>query len=388
MAKIKIKLKKGVKKVGWINPWIYRNEILEMSSHEDGEICDVFDFSNNYVGRGYVNEKSLITVRLLSHSPKKIDKDFFAKRIRKALERRKDFDGAFRVVHSEADGMPGVVADLFDKRLIVQFNTLGMERRKGEVLDAFEEVMDLEGIFEKSEGRARKKEGLEDSIGWIKGSGEELIPFHVDGIDYFSDTLGQKTGFFLDQRFNAKAVREFSKDKKVLDVFSYTGNFSINAIKGGANQVISIDRSPRAKAVYEEILKVNNVKSGYEFIVGNAFDELRNFERKGELFDLIILDPPAFAKSKKELPSALRGYKEINLRAMKILKNGGYLATASCSAALDRETFLKIVKEAASNAHKVLRVVHFGFQSYDHPVIVGMKESEYLKFFIFEVEAI
>lgn len=387
MIEIKVRLKKGVKKVGWINPWIYKNEIFEISSHKNGEICDVFDFSNNYVGRGYVNDKSVIAVRLLSHSPKKIDKDFFVEKISKALENRNEFDGAFRLIHSEADGMPGVVADLFGKNLVVQFNTLGMERKKEEILDAFEELLNVDGIFEKSEGRARKREGLSDSIGWIRGKGEELIPFRYDGIAYFCDTLGQKTGFFLDQRFNAKAIRNFSKGR-VLDVFSYTGNFSINAIKGGADYVLSIDRSSRAKYVYEKILDANNVKSGYGFLVGNGFDELRKLEKKGEIFDLIILDPPAFAKRKNELSSALRGYKEINLRAMKILKNGGYLATSSCSAAVDRNTFLKVVESAASDAHKKLQVVHFGFQSYDHPVIVGIKESEYLKFFIFKVEAI
>jgi len=384
---IRIKLKKGIKKVGWVNPWIYRNEILDIPPHEEGEICDVFDFSNNYVGRGYLNERSFITVRLLSHSPEKIDRTFFTKKIVKALKKREKFKGAFRLVHSEADGMPGVVADLFGKHLVVQFNTLGMEKMKDKILNSFEEVLDLDGIFEKSEGRARKREGLEKSVGWIRGEGKELIPFQFDGVEYFSDTLGQKTGFFLDQRFNAKALRNFAHGI-VLDAFSYTGNFSINAFKGGADKVISIDRSQRAGKVYEEILKANNVKSGYEIVIGNAFDELRKFEREGRSFDLIILDPPAFAKSRKELSAALRGYKEINLRAMKILKNGGFLATASCSAALDRESFLNVVKEAAFDVHKELRIVYFGIQSYDHPVLIGMKESEYLKFFIFEVEAI
>ncbi len=376
--------------MGWTSPWIYKNEILEIPPHEEGDICDVFDFSNNYVGRGYINERSFISVRLLSHSPEKIDREFFSRRIEEALKRRDKFSGAFRVIHSEADGMPGVVADLFGNHLVIQFNTLGMERRKEEILDAFEETIKLEGIFEKSEGRARKREGLEDSIGWIRGKGEELIPFHIDDTSYFSDTKGQKTGFFLDQRFNAKAIRNFARGD-VLDAFCYTGNFSVNVLMSEADRVISIDRSERAKEVYEKILGANGIGNGenrYEFLVGNVFDELRTFEKRGQLFDLIILDPPAFAKSKKELSSALRGYKEINLRAMKILKNGGYLATASCSAALDRKTFLNVVKDAAFDAHKALRIVHFGFQSYDHPVLIGMKESEYLKFFVFEVEAI
>ncbi len=381
-------MKKGVKKVGWVDPWIRENEILELPDIEDGEMCDVVDFSNNYVGRGYVNRNSFITIRLLTHSPEKIDKEFLKKRIRKAFEtRRKSFQGAFRLIHSEADNLPGLTADYFDGYLVVQVNTLGIERIKEDLFDALEEVTEARGIFEKSDTPARKREGLKDSIGWVRGKGGEFIPFEMEDVAYFSDLKGQKTGFFLDQRFNARAVRNFSTGS-VLDVFCYTGNFTLNAFKGGAEEVISVDSSSRAKTVYEKHLALNNVRSGYEFIVGNAFDELRRFEKSGRKFDTVILDPPAFAKSRKHLSSALRGYKEINLRAMKLLKDGGYLATASCSAALSRETFLKVIEGAARDAHKMLKCVYFGIQSYDHPTVIGIKESEYLKFFVFEVEAI
>ncbi len=366
---------------------MYRNEVLTLPEVESGTICDVVDFSNNYVGKGYINENSFITVRLLSHSPKKIDEKFFIDKLEKALEKRKTFDGAFRLAHSEADGLPGLIVDIYGKYAVVQINTVGMEKMKKLLLGALQKVMNLEGIFEKSDTSARRREGLKNSIGWVKGKGETLLPFKIDGVAYFSDLDGQKTGFFLDQRFNVKAVRNFSNGN-VLDTFCYTGEFSLNAFKGGADHVISIDASKRAKEVYEKHLAMNNVRSGYEFIVGNVFDKLREFERGGKRFDTVILDPPAFAKSVKHLKTAVRGYKEINLRAMKLLKNGGYLVTSSCSAALSRGNFLKIVEDAAKDARKSLRCVYFGVQSYDHPLMIGIEKSEYLKFFVFEVEAI
>ena len=334
-----------------------------------------------------MNKRSFITVRLLSHSPVKIDQDFFRKRIISALKKRRIFEGGFRLVHSEADGLPGLVADVYGEYLVIQFNTLGMEKMKSFVLNAVDEILKPKGIFEKSEGRARIREGLKESRGWVKGKGEELIPFIIDDVKYFSDTKGQKTGFFLDQRSNAQELRKFSKGD-VLDAFCYSGAFSVNALKGGATHVIALDRSERAIEIAQKTLNENGFLGKYELKVDNAFDALKSFERKGQVFDMVILDPPGFAKGKKEVKSALRGYKEINLRAMKILKNGGYLATASCSAALSRELFLKMIEDAAKDAHRRLRVAYFGVQSYDHPILIGMKESEYLKFFIFEVEAI
>lgn len=376
-----------MKKVGWIQPWIRENEIQDVADYREGGVCDVFDSSKNYVGRGYINRRSWITVRLLSRSPVKIDRDFFAERIAKALDSRKGFGTAFRMIHSEADDLSGLVVDRYGDHLVAQFNTLGMEILKNEILDALEEVVCPSGIFEKSESGARKREGLESSVGWLRGNGEELIPFEMDGVKYFSDTLGQKTGFFLDQRLNLLASRNFAKGE-MLDAFSYTGAFSVNALKAGAERIIVNDYSSRAVGIAAKTIDANGFGERYETKNENAFDLLRKYSDENRSFDTIVLDPPGFAKGRKDVDSALRGYKEINLRAMKLLKDGGHLVSASCSGAVKREIFLKTIKDAASDAHKKVTVEHFGVQSYDHPVVVGMDESDYLKFFIFRVEAI
>ncbi len=376
-----------MKKVGWIQPWVRENEIQNVTDYREGGICDVFDYSKNYVGRGYINKRSWITVRLLSRSPVKIDMDFFIERVKKAIDSRKEFGSSFRVIHSEADDLSGLVVDRYGDRLVVQFNTLGMELMKEEVLDALEETFHPAGIFEKSESKPREREGLGSSVGWVRGNGEELIPFELDGVKYFSDTLGQKTGFFLDQRFNLLASRKFSKGE-VFDAFSYTGAFSVNALKAGADRVIVNDYSARAVEVAKKTLDENGLNGRYEAQTSNAFDLLRRYNDENRFFDTVILDPPGFAKGRKDVESALRGYKEINLRAMKILKDGGRLVSASCSASVGRDLFLKVVKEAASDAHKKVTIEHFGVQSYDHPIVVGIDESDYLKFFIFRVEAV
>jgi len=372
------------------HPWIYENEIERVEGdYENGDLVDVFRPDGSFFGKGYVNDRSLIRVRLLTRKNEKIDEAFFEERIKRALELRKklvkDTD-AFRVVHSEGDFLPGLVVDKYRDYLVVQFTTLGMEKLKERVIDSLLKIFEPTGIYEKSVGSFREKEGLQDFEGWIYGNGPELIEFEMNGLKFLADLKGQKTGAFLDQRENARMVMDFSDGKVCLDVFSYTGNFAAHLLRGGAKHVTLIDYSERALEVAKEILKMNGFEGKFELINANAFDLLKVFDKDGKVFDLVVLDPPSFAKSAKSLENAKRGYKEVNLRAVRILKKPGILVTSSCTQVVSEETFKEILVEVSQDTKTILTVLKRGGQPSDHPVTLNIPETNYLKFFILQVE--
>lgn len=372
------------------HPWIYENEIGRVEGdYENGDLVDVFRPDGSFFGKGYVNDRSLIRVRLLTRKNEKIDEAFFEERIKRALELRKrlvkDTD-AFRVVHSEGDFLPGLVVDKYRDYLVVQFTTLGMEKLKEKVIDSLLKIFEPAGIYEKSVGSFREKEGLQDFEGWIYGNGPELIEFEMNGLKFLADLKGQKTGAFLDQRENARMVMDFSDGKVCLDVFSYTGNFAAHLLRGGAKHVTLIDYSERALEVAKEILKMNGFEGKFELINANAFDLLKVFDKDGKVFDLVVLDPPSFAKSAKSLENAKRGYKEVNLRAVRILKKPGILVTSSCTQVVSEETFKEILVEVSQDTKTILTVLKRGGQPSDHPVTLNIPETNYLKFFILQVE--
>jgi len=371
------------------HPWIYKNEINNLNdSIIKGEIVDVF-YQNNFLGRGYINLDSLITIRLLTRKNKKIDQDFFDEKIKKAIDFRKKFinEKSYRLFFAESDGIPGLIIDKFEDYLVMQINTYGVYEYKDMILKSLIKFLEPKGIFEKDDERSAKIEGFLPIEGWVYKKGPELIPFEMNGINFFADMKGQKTGFFLDQRLNAKKVMELSHDLDVLDGFSYTGNFGLHALKGGANKVTFIDYSERALNVLEETLKSNSINpSKYEIINGNSFDVLKIFDETNKYFDMTLIDPPSLAKSRKSKRNAFRGYKELNLRAMKITKNGGFLTTSSCTQIIFEEEFSRIIFEAMEDTNKSLKLIHKGYQSPDHPVQKNIFETEYLKNYIFMVD--
>ncbi len=388
---VRVYLKENIKnRIRNGHPWIYEGEIDRIEGDfQDGDVVAVFHHSGDFLGKGYINSRSKIRVRLLTRRNENINSEFFRRRIKSILDWKLPLTHdteAFRVIFSEADGLPGLVVDKFSDYLVVQIGTLGMERLKPLILDALIDVFDPEGIYEKSDYAAREKEGLEPFRGWIYKTGPELIEFEMNGLKFFADTLGQKTGFFLDQRVNATLLKDFAPGMVALDVFSYTGNFSAHLLKYGAKHVRLIDYSERALEVAKLTLERNGFSGKFELVHANAFDELRKIHHSGERFDLIVLDPPAFAKSYEDRKGAYRGYKEINLRSMKILKDGGILVTSSCSRVVSEQDFSIVLYDAASDTKTRLRILKKGGQPPDHSPILNIFETFYLKFFVIRVE--
>ncbi|AEX84700.1 SAM-dependent methyltransferase [Marinitoga sp. 1135] len=384
-------LKKGIKsRVVNGHPWIYENEINEIQGeYANGEIVNVF-YNKNFIGKGYINDNSKIRVRLLTKKNEEIDKEWIKGKIKKAIDYRKMIFGnenTFRLIFGEGDYFPGLIVDKFNDYLVIQINTLGIYKLKNHIIDSLVELINPKGIFEKDDEKSAKIEEFEYTEGWIYKTGPELIPFEINGIKFFADTLGQKTGFFLDQRYNALKVKELAKDKNVLDGFSYTGNFGIHALSGGAKHVTFLDYSDRALFVLEKTLKENNIsKDKYDLYETNTFDQLRKFDGANIYFDFVIIDPPSLAKSRSSIKNAIRGYKELNLRAMRITKNGSLFATASCTQLVYDEEFKRIIFDAAKDNKLLLRQIFKGNQSPDHPVVYNILETEYLKFYIFQLE--
>ena len=372
------------------HPWVYRNEIERIvGDFEDGDSVLVFDHSGNFIGRGYINTRSKITVRLLTRRNEPINRDFFERRFKEILSWKVPLvhdTNAFRVVFSEADGLSGLVVDKYSDYLVVQIGTLGMDRLKNEIVDALVEIFDPRGIYEKSDQQVRRKEGLNLERGWLYGSGPELIEYEMNGLRLLADTLGQKTGAFLDQRINATLLKDVSNVKRALDVFSYTGNFSVHLLEYGAEHVTLVDYSERALEVAKTVLDMNGFKGRYNTVLGNAFDILRKIHESGEKYDLIVLDPPAFAKSLSDKAGAYRGYKEVNTRSMKILKKNGILATSSCSRAISESEFFVILYDSAVDSRSRLRILKRGGQPPDHTPVLNVLETVYLKFVVMRVE--
>lgn len=340
--------------------------------------------NNKFYGVGYINTKSKITVRLLSLQPLSVEQ-IIGQRVREALERRRMLQkqGAFRLVNGEADGLPGLVVDKYGPYLVVQINTLGMERLKELVVEKLKKYLNPIGIYEKSDAPARSKEGLSESCGWLYGKGPDVIYFEHDGLLLAADLRGQKTGAFLDQLHNGQLCSMFAKDRVCLDVFCYTGNFALHLLKAGAHSVVLIDYSERSLSIAEQLLHLNGFEN-FQLVRANAFDWLRENSRT-EQFDLVVLDPPSFAKTSSSKDSAIRGHKEINLRAMKILRKPGILATASCTQVISEQEFETLLNAAANDNKVLLNVLYKGGQGFDHPFLLEVPETRYLKFIIAEV---
>lgn len=372
------------------HPWVYEGEVETIrGTVEDGDIVELRDAHDRFLGQGYVNRRSQIIARLLTTSRRPVDADFFRQRIGAAIAFRNRFvhgTNAYRVVYSESDLLPGLIVDRYGPYLAVQVMTLGMARWKETVLDVLTEALRPEGIYERSDVSVREHEGLPQTKGLVRGSCPAEARIEEGNTTFLVDLVnGQKTGFFLDQRENRAAVRRLTAGARVLDGFCYTGGFGLAAAAGGAVEVTGIDLSASAVAMAERNAALNQMADRCRFRVGNMFDELRTYEAQRTRFDVIILDPPSFTRSKSSLAGATRGYKEINLRAMKLLTPGGYLATCSCSYHMTEPFFREMLVEAARDAERTARIVETRTQATDHPILLAARETQYLKCFILQV---
>lgn len=385
------------------HPWVYENEIKAVDANgckiENGMLADVVSLGGSYLGTGILSEKSKIRIRLISRNANDVfDSDFFERRIRYALDYRKTVlngdIGSCRLIFGEADHFPGLTVDKFEDVLVTQTMSMGMERLKSVIFPLLCKVLKedghrIRGIYERNDVKLRELEGLEQNKGWFfaEGNRDTSVLITENDVKYEVDIEnGQKTGFFLDQRFNRLEVSRLAKGKNVLDCFTHTGSFALNAAMGGAGSVCAVDISETAINQAERNAYLNNLKDKIEFKAADIFELLPRIESEGKgRYDFIILDPPAFTKSRKTVQNASRGYKEINYRAMKILPRGGYLATCSCSHFMPHELFVKMLKSAARDAAVELRQIEARQQSPDHPIVWSIPETDYLKFYIFQV---
>ncbi len=375
--------------------WVYDNEIDSiMGSFEDGDIVAVQDFDGYFMGYGFINRKSKITIRLLSRKKDAvIDEAFIRVRVKNAWEYRKQTidTSSCRIIFGEADFLPGIVVDKFSDVLVVESLALGIDKLKPIILKCLKEVLaedgvQIRGIYERSDAKVRLQEGMERVKGFIGEPFDTKVEIVENGVHYMVDVEdGQKTGFFLDQKNNRAAIQKLCKDKKVLDCFTHTGSFALNAGIAGAESVLGVDASELGVEQARENARLNGLEEKVKFICADVFDLLPELEEKGEKFDVVILDPPAFTKSRSSIKNAVKGYREINLRGLKLVKEGGYLATCSCSHFMDPDLFKKTIQEAARGAHKRLRQVEFRTQACDHPILWTADQSYYLKFYIFQV---
>ncbi|MHB9146647.1 MAG: class I SAM-dependent rRNA methyltransferase [Symbiobacteriia bacterium] len=381
------------------HPWVYGNEVENVHGHyQPGDIVDVVDHRGRFLGRGYINPASQILVRLLTRAEETIDEAFIRRRVRDAWAYRQTVlegsgalepDGACRVIYSEADGLPGLVVDRFADHLVVQSLTLGIDRWQAVVVDELDRLLAPAVIYERNDASIREVEGLPLRARTLKGETGGPVHIRENGLTLLADVVhGQKTGYFLDQRENRRVVRDLAaslKPQRVLDAFCHVGGFALHAAAGGAADVLALDVSDEALVMARENAALNGLAETIRFQNANVFDELRRMERDRERYDLIVLDPPAFAKSHSALEGAARGYKEINLRAMKLLPPGGYLVTCSCSFHMSPSLFREVVLDAARDVHRELRVVEERTQAKDHPILLGVDETHYLKCLVLQV---
>ena len=375
--------------------WVYDNEIAStMGEIVDGGLVEVHDFDGYFMGIGYINRRSKITVRMMSRRTREIDRAFIEQRVRACVDYRKhtvDMSSC-RLIFGEADFLPGIVIDKFSDVLVVESLALGIDRFKPLIVELLKQVlkeegMPIRGVYERSDAKVRLQEGMERFKGFIGEDFDTKVSIVENGVKYMVDVKdGQKTGFFLDQKYNRATIRPMCKDAKVLDCFTHTGSFALNAGMAGAKSVLGVDASELGVAQATENAALSGLSDRVSFICEDVFELLPRLEKEGELFDVVILDPPAFTKSRNSIKNAVKGYREINLRAMKLVKNGGYLATCSCSHFMNPELFAKTIGEAAANVHKRLRQIEYKTQSPDHPILWSRdEESLYLKFYIFQV---
>lgn len=375
--------------------WVYDNEIESITgSFENGDIVSVHDFDGYFLGYGFINSKSKITVRLLSRRKDTvIDEAFMEQRVRDAWEyRRQCIDtSSCRLIFGEADFLPGIVVDKFADVLVVESLALGIDRWKLTIVESLKKVLaeagiHIRGVYERSDAKVRLQEGMERCKGFLGEPFDTKVKIVENGVAYIVDVEdGQKTGFFLDQKNNRAAIQHLCRDKKVLDCFTHTGSFALNAGAAGAAAVLGVDASELAVEQARENARLNGLEEKVKFVCEDVFELLPRLESLGEKYDVVILDPPAFTKSRNSVKNAVKGYREINLRGLKLVKNGGFLATCSCSHFMDPELFAKTIREAANGAHRRLRQVEFRTQACDHPILWAADQSYYLKFYIFQV---
>ena len=366
------------------HPWIYGRQILKTSPPvKPGVIVSVIDPEGNFLGKGYYNPRSDISVRLLTFTDEVIDRSFFENRIKTAYDKRKGLlskTNAYRVVFSEADGLPGLIIDAYSDTVVFQIMTFGMERFKDIVVDGIRAVLNPKYIYEKSTSHFRKLEGLKCIQDWIGDKGKELIEIFEGRAKFLVDIeKGHKTGFYLDQRSSRMALGAFSKGKKVLDLFSYTGAFAVDSALSGAASVLAVDIKNEWLELGRRNAELNKVSGIIEFVRDDSFRKLENICNSEETFDIIILDPPSFLKNRKSLTSASKGYKELNTLAMKALNDKGMLATFSCSHNMPNEVFSDVLKKSAVTAGKKIDILKRCHQSEDHPIVRTIPETEYLK---------
>ena len=385
------------------HPWVYEGEVTGLSGPvSDGQLVDVISRRGSWLGCGFFNSRSRIRVRVLSRNPNdRFDRAFWRRRIQYAWDYRKTVMGpedsrCCRVIFGEADGFPGLTVDRFESVLVAQVLCLGMELIKEELFSLLLEVLrsdgqDVVGVYERNDVAIRELEGMEQGKSWHPVDGEKAPDFTAvdieeNGIRYTVDfENGQKTGFFLDQKYNRQAVAKLARSRTVLDCFTHTGSFALNAARGGAKHVTAVDVSEFAVACARENARRNGLSDVMECVAANVFDLLPQLEQQPKRYDFIILDPPAFTKSRKTTQRAMTGYKEINYRAMRLLPRGGYLATCSCSHFATEELFLKMLRSAAKDAGVQLRQIEARQQCCDHPILWGVEETNYLKFYLFQV---
>ncbi len=378
--------------------WIFDNEIDSvMGSFENGDIVVVHDFDGYMMGRGFINTNSKIRVRMMTRKKDQvIDDDFLYMRVKNAWEYRKSVLlpvdlNCCRVIFGEADFLPGLVIDKYDDVLVVESLALGIDKLKLKIVDMLKEIMaadgfKIRGVYERSDAKVRVKEGLAPYKGFIGDEFDTNVEIVENGVHYMVDVVnGQKTGFFLDQKYNRLSIQRLCKDKRVLDCFTHMGTFALNAGLGGAAEVTGLDISDFAVAQATANAKLNGLDSTVKFKQANVLDELPKLAEAGEKFDVVILDPPAFTKSREATKNAIKGYREINMKGLKLVKDGGYLATCSCSHFMTQDLFIKVIGQAAQAAHKRLRQVEFRTQAPDHPILWAADESYYLKFLTFQV---
>ena len=387
MAKVTLRKTRETRVRGG-HPWIYASEIEKVEgTFENGDIVDVADFRGKFIGRGFYNPQSQISLRILTRNDEPCDRDFFARRIEEAWDYRKLLCDPMscRLIYSESDFLPGLVVDKFADVLVLQSLSLGIDRIKDMICDLLMEIVQPVGIWERSDVPVRRLEGLEQTTGLLRGEVPDEVDMMENGIHFLVDVKhGQKTGFFLDQKQNRAALEPLCRGARVLDCFCHNGSFSLHAAKYGASSVLGVDISEEAL----EVARRNAALNGFEnvtFEAHNCFDLLHELTEAGEKFDLVILDTPAFTKNKAAVPSALRGYKEINLRGMKLVRPGGFLVTCSCSQHVLPEMFQDVINQAARDTKKRIRLVEYRTQGYDHPILPQSVETKYLKTMILQV---
>lgn len=381
--------KKEDRRIRQGHSWVYANEVERIEGEgKNGDLAAVYDHSGRFLGKGFINHVSKILVRIFIRDDSECNKELFKKRIKKANDYRLKlgYENCYRMVFGEADDLPALIIDKYADVFSLQILSLGMDKHKGEIIEALNELYSPRGIYERSDALVRRKEGLELKKGILYGDFDPRIIIEENGLKMIADLEnGQKTGYFLDQKENRFALRRYSKNAEVLDCFCNVGGFSLNAAAAGAKKVTALDISEKALADVRENAKLNGLDNIITTRCGDVFEILREYKRDGVKFDTVVLDPPAFCKSAADVPDAYRGYKDINILGLKLVREGGFLVTASCSHYMTSQLFEKMLREAAKESSRTVRVAEIKTQAPDHPALLAADETTYLKFYVLHV---